>query len=164
MPAILKGWFERVYLYGFGYGLGEYNDKRWGDRYGDGKMLGKRAFLLVMVGWWKEHLFARGIAGPIDDVLFLINYGMLYYTGFVVLPAFVVYLADWFDDEKFWSMAIDLRQKLKSLSDERPIAYRCQNGGDYELLTLVLKDGLGDSSAPGFSLHVMKEELGGLSG
>jgi NAD(P)H dehydrogenase (quinone) len=163
MPAILKGWFDRVYSYGFAYGLGEYNDKRWGDRYGDGKMLGKRAFVIVTVGGWKEHLSARGISGPIDDILFPINHGMLYYTGFTVLPAFVVYQSDRFDDEKFRPTAIELRQKLKSLSDERPIAYRRQNGGDYELPTLVLKDGLGNSSAQGYSLHVMEEELGAVS-
>jgi NAD(P)H dehydrogenase (quinone) len=37
MPAILKGWFERVYSLGFAYGLGEHNDTKWGDRYGEGK-------------------------------------------------------------------------------------------------------------------------------
>jgi len=157
MPAILKGWFDRVYSYGFAYGLGEYNDKRWGDRYGEGKMLGKRAFLVVTAGGRKEHLSARGIAGPIDDILFPINHGMLYYSGFAVLPPFVVYLANRSDDEKFRSTAIELRQKLKSLSDERPIAYRRQNGGDYEIPTLVLKAGLGNSSASGFSLHIMEE-------
>lgn len=36
MPAILKGWVDRVFAYGFAYGVGEHSDKRWGDRYGDG--------------------------------------------------------------------------------------------------------------------------------
>lgn len=30
MPAILKGWVERVYAYGFAYGVGEHSDVRWG--------------------------------------------------------------------------------------------------------------------------------------
>ncbi|TIU91871.1 MAG: NAD(P)H-dependent oxidoreductase, partial [Mesorhizobium sp.] len=34
MPAILKGWVDRVYAYGFAYGVGEHSDKRWGDRFG----------------------------------------------------------------------------------------------------------------------------------
>ncbi len=30
MPAILKGWVERVYAYGFAYGVGEHSDTHWG--------------------------------------------------------------------------------------------------------------------------------------
>src|SRR3954451_12494045 len=29
MPAILKGWVDRVYACGFAYGVGEHSDKRW---------------------------------------------------------------------------------------------------------------------------------------
>ena len=43
MPAILKGWVDQVYAYGFGYGVGEHSEKRWGDRYGEGRLAGKRA-------------------------------------------------------------------------------------------------------------------------
>jgi hypothetical protein len=43
MPAILKGWVERVYAHGFAYGVGEHSDKRWGDRYGEGMMGGPGA-------------------------------------------------------------------------------------------------------------------------
>jgi len=35
MPAIMKGWFERVYAYGFAYGVGEHSDSHWGDRFGE---------------------------------------------------------------------------------------------------------------------------------
>ncbi|TIM95454.1 MAG: NAD(P)H-dependent oxidoreductase, partial [Mesorhizobium sp.] len=40
MPAILKGWVDRVFAYGFAYGVGEHSDKRWGDRYGEGTLIG----------------------------------------------------------------------------------------------------------------------------
>ena len=40
MPAIMKGWVERVYAYGFGYGVGEHSETHWGDRYGEGMMAG----------------------------------------------------------------------------------------------------------------------------
>jgi NAD(P)H dehydrogenase (quinone) len=36
MPAIMKGWIDRVYAYGFAYGVGEHSDRHWGDRYGEG--------------------------------------------------------------------------------------------------------------------------------
>lgn len=86
MPAILKGWVDRVFAYGFAYGVGEHSDKRWGDRYGDGTLKGKRAMLVVTAGGWEEHYSGRGVNGPIDDLLFPINHGILYYPGYDVLP------------------------------------------------------------------------------
>jgi putative NADPH-quinone reductase len=50
MPAILKGWVDRVFAYGFAYGVGERSDKRWGDRYGGGTLAGRRAMLIVTAG------------------------------------------------------------------------------------------------------------------
>ncbi|OHC12983.1 MAG: NAD(P)H dehydrogenase, partial [Pseudomonadales bacterium GWC1_66_9] len=88
MPAILKGWVERVYAYGFAYGVGEHSDARWGDRYGEGMLAGKRAMLIVTAGGWESHYGPRGINGPIDDILFPIQHGILYYPGFDVLPPF----------------------------------------------------------------------------
>ena len=101
MPAILKGWVDRVYAYGFAYGVGEHSDKRWRDRFGEGTLAGKRAMLLVTTGGWEEHYSARGVNGPIDDLLFPINHGILYYPGFDVLPPFVVYSADRLDEARF---------------------------------------------------------------
>ena len=101
MPAILKGWVDRVFAYGFAYGVGEHSDRRWGDRYGEGTLAGKRAMLIVTAGGWEEHYSARGINGPIDDLLFPINHGILYYPGYDVLPPFVVYKADRLDEAGF---------------------------------------------------------------
>lgn len=153
MPAILKGWVDRVYSMGFAYGNGEHNDKRWGDRYGEGKMLGKCAMVLVTVGGWKEHYSARGICGPMDDLLFPITHGTLYYVGFEVLPSFVVYQSDRADEAAFNAAAGELRQRLRELSSTEPIPFRPQNGGDYELPTLMLKSGLESASQSGFSIH-----------
>ncbi|KAF4968700.1 hypothetical protein FSARC_3986 [Fusarium sarcochroum] len=157
MPAILKGWFERVYSLGFAYGKGEYNEKHWGDRYGEGLFVNKRAMLVVTVGSWPEHYSARGIAGPIDDVLYPVNHGLLFYAGFQVLPSHVVYRADKMAETTFEREAEALREKLRALETTKTISYRAQNAGDYEIPTLTLKPGLeGDSTATGFSLHIDK--------
>ena len=50
-----------------------------------------RAMVIVTAGGWESHYSPRGINGPIDDVLFPIQHGMLYYPGFDVLPPFVIY-------------------------------------------------------------------------
>lgn len=65
MPAILKGWVDRVFSYGIGYGLGEYTDTHWGDRYGEGVFAGKKAMVITNAGGWKEYYSPRGVNGPI---------------------------------------------------------------------------------------------------
>src|SRR5437016_1086528 len=109
MPAILKGWVDRVFAYGFAYGVGEHSDKRWGDRYGEGTLAGKRAMLIVTAGGWEPHYSGRGINGPTDDLLFPINHGILYYPGYDVLPPFLVYGVDRLDETGFAPVAERLR-------------------------------------------------------
>ena len=154
MPAILKGWVDRVYARGFAYGVGEHSDRRWGDRYGEGILAGKRAMLIVTTGGWQEHYSPRGINGPIDEVLFPINHGILYYPGYGVLPPFVVYKVDRLDATGFEAAAEQLRERMRTIATTRPISYRRQNGGDYLIPSMQLRPELGDAEATGFALHV----------
>ena len=158
MPAILKGWVDRVYAYGFAYGVGEHSDKRWGDRYGEGTLAGKRAMLIVAAGGWEEHYSARGVNGPIDDLLFPINHGILYYPGYDVLPSFVVYSTDRFTEARFEAAAQRLRERIRTLKSTRPIPYRRQNGGDYHIPSMELRPELEAVGASGFSLHLKQAE------
>jgi len=158
MPAILKGWVDRVFAYGFAYGVGEHSDKRWGDRYGEGTLAGKRAMLIVTAGGWEPHYSGRGINGPIDDLLFPINHGILFYPGYDVLPPFVVYQADRIDDARFVSIAERLRERMRALASTRPLSYRRQNGGDYLIPSMQLRSELGASGATGFALHLNEAE------
>ncbi len=154
MPAILKGWVDRVFAYGFAYGVGEHSDKRWGDRYGEGTLAGKRAMLIVAAGGWEEHYSPRGINGPIDDLLFPINHGILYYPGYDVLPPFVTYSTDRLNETRFEAAAESLRDRMRSIETTRPISYRRQNGGDYHIPTMQLRTGLGAPKASGLALHI----------
>jgi NAD(P)H dehydrogenase (quinone) len=153
MPAILKGWVERVYAYGLAYGVGEHSDARWGERYGEGRFAGKRAMLVVTTGGWESHYSARGINGPIDDVLFPIQHGMLFYPGFDVLPPFVVYRTSRVDDAKYVEVRDALGQRLDDLWTAAPIAFRPQNGGAYAIPALTLRDDLAPGRV-GFAAHV----------
>ncbi len=153
LPAILKGWVDRVFAYGFGYGVGEHSDQRWGDRYGEGALVGKRAMLIVTAGGWAQHYSARGINGPIDDLLFPIQHGILYYPGYDVLPPFVAYRCDRMDASGFDAAAADLRQRMRDLAATPPIPFRRQNGGDYLIPSCTLRPELGDPGASGFALH-----------
>ncbi|RDU97516.1 NAD(P)H-dependent oxidoreductase [Trinickia dinghuensis] len=140
MPAILKGWVDRVYAYGFAYGVGEHSDERWGDRYGEGSMAGKRAMLVVTTGGWDTHYGPRGINGPIDDILFPINHGVLFYPGFDVLPPFVVHRTSKMDEARFAQTSDALGRRLDELWSTRPIPYRRQNAGDYVIPEGTLRE------------------------
>jgi NAD(P)H dehydrogenase (quinone) len=153
MPAILKGWVERVFAYGFGYGVGEHSDQRWGDRYGEGTMVGKRAMLIVTAGGWESHYGPRGVNGPIDDILFPIQHGVLHYPGFDVLPPFVVYRTGRMDDARYSAICASLGKRLDMLWDTTPIAFRAQNAGDYVIPELTLRAGVAPGRT-GFSAHV----------
>ncbi|TWB16895.1 NAD(P)H dehydrogenase (quinone) [Nitrospirillum amazonense] len=153
MPAILKGWVDRVFAYGFAYGVGEHSDRRWGDRYGEGVFQGRRAMVITTAGGWAPHYGPRGINGPIEDLLFPIHHGILYYPGYTVLPPFVAYSVDRLDAAGFEGEAERLRQRMRTLEQTSPIPYRQQNGGDYLIPSMELREGLG-GGATGFALHL----------
>jgi NAD(P)H dehydrogenase (quinone) len=153
MPAIMKGWVDRVFAYGFGYGVGEHSDRKWGDRYGEGTFKGKRAMLITTTGGWATHYAPRGINGRIDDLLFPINHGVLYYPGFDVLPSYVIYRTGKMDEARYQQTLSELGARLDSLWETAPIAYRMQNGGDYDVPSLELKAGL-SAERSGLDIHL----------
>ena len=153
MPAILKGWVDRVYSYGFGYGVGEHNATRYGDRFGEGALQGKRAMLSVTIGGPESHYSDRGINGPIDDLLYPIQHGILYHPGMEVLPPHVLYSAGRMSPEAFADAAETWKKRLLTLEQTDPIPYRRQNDGDYEIPAARLREGLETPGRTGFSLH-----------
>jgi NAD(P)H dehydrogenase (quinone) len=153
MPAILKGWVDRVYAYGFGYGVGEHSDVRWGDRYGEGTLAGKRAMLVVTTGGWESHYGPRGVNGPIDDLLFPIQHGVLHYPGFEVLPPYLVYRTSRMDEDRYAAVRDGLGERLDALWTTAPIRFRRQNAGEYEIPSLTLKPEVAPDRV-GFRAHI----------
>lgn len=156
MPAIMKGWFDRVYTLGFGYGVGEHSDRRWGDRYGEGTLAGKRAMLMVTTGGWESHYGPRGINGAIEDLLFPIQHGMLFYPGMEVLPPFLLYRTRTVDEARFAAIREELGRRLDTLATTPPIPYRRQNHGDYEIPAMTLKSDLAPG-VEGFKAHLQTD-------
>jgi NAD(P)H dehydrogenase (quinone) len=128
MPAILKGWVDRVFAYGLAYGYrGEGNRYR----YGAGGLQGKRALLSVSVGGPAEDYGMRGINGPLDQLLFPITHGMLFFAGMDVLPTHAIYGSGRVTAARVAAEKSAWRQRLAGLFDEAPIPFRRQNDGDY---------------------------------
>lgn len=155
-PAILTGWFDRVLTKGFAYGLPDPNSPGRMLRYGEGPLAGKRAMLVVTAGGRETAFGPRGVNGDINEVLFPVQHGTLWYIGMTVLPPMVTYGANRVDDAAFEATAEQLTTRLAGIGTDEPIPYRYQNHGDYDD-DLVLKDHLVPEEG-GLGVHVTPTE------
>ncbi|NKL23903.1 NAD(P)H-dependent oxidoreductase [Rhizobium leguminosarum] len=146
MPGILKGWVDRVYAYGFTYGVGPSGGANWGNRFGEGVFKGKRAMVAMTVGGRMAHYGPRGVNGAIDDLLWPIQHGVLYYPGFDVLPPTVFYEVNRAEPDAVETMAKTFVERLLNASTTEPIPFIPQNGGDYDDIQ-VLRPGVGSEEA-----------------
>ncbi|GAU66883.1 putative oxidoreductase [Streptomyces sp. NBRC 110611] len=131
MPAILKGWFDRVLVKGFGFGL---TDPATGHhrRYGDGRLTGKRAMVITTAGARAATLGPRGVNGDLNDLLFPLQHGTLWYTGMSVVPPLPIPSADRTTATTYETAATRLRDRLLTLPTTPPLPFRHQNTGDYD--------------------------------
>lgn len=81
LPAILKGWVDRVFAMGTVYGNGK-------GVYDTGAFPDKTAFLCFTTGG-PEMAYNGGKNGDLDTILFPIHHGMFYFAGMTVLPPFI---------------------------------------------------------------------------
>ncbi|WP_085315693.1 NAD(P)H-dependent oxidoreductase [Derxia lacustris] len=128
MPAILKGWIDRVWAYGLAYGYQGAGNRY---RYGEGGLRGRRALLSVTVGGPAVEYSARGINGQLDQLLFPITHGTLFFPGMEVLPTHAVYGAGRLTADDVATVKQAWRRRVEGLFDDAPIPFRHQNGGDY---------------------------------
>jgi NAD(P)H dehydrogenase (quinone) len=91
VPAIMKGWFERVLAFGFAYADG--------CRYDKGYFKNKRGILCLATGGTRQRFSREGVYGDIDQVLWPTQRLMIEYMGIAPLEPFVAYGAPRIDDE-----------------------------------------------------------------
>ena len=93
IPAILKGWIDRVLARSFVYGPGMVFET--------GGLRGKKAMCALTTGSSEELLSERGFyARTIDELLRHLFHGTLAFVGLAVLPPFVAYSAAKVSDEE----------------------------------------------------------------
>ncbi|MQA10324.1 MAG: flavodoxin family protein [Pseudonocardiaceae bacterium] len=155
MPAILKGWFDRVFVKGFAYGVRDPASGRT-LRYGNGGLAGKRAMVVVSVGAPEITIGPRGIHGDINDLLFPVQHGALWYAGISVAPPLVIAGANRLSDADYDTSAKQLRERLRTLPTAEPLPFRHQDGGDYDE-SLVLRPELASRHA-GLRVHYVGAE------
>jgi NAD(P)H dehydrogenase (quinone) len=82
-PAIVKGWFDRVMSYGFGYVDGA--------RYDRGLFRGRFAMTCIPTGGTPERFSKGSTYGPIETVLWPFQHCAIRYTGLTLLDDFIAY-------------------------------------------------------------------------
>jgi putative NADPH-quinone reductase len=121
-PAILKGWFDRVFAYGEVYASQR--------RFEKGRYAGKRAMLSITVGTSRETYMYGGRSGDIDLMLWPINF-TLAYVGYDVLAPFVAYGVEgglrYSDqstiDARLQDIAHDFRNQLAKLDQRQKVSF-----------------------------------------
>lgn len=85
MPAILKGWFDRVFAQGFVVDLEK------GRVYGEGLLKGKRAMIVATTGATAEMYAPGGVHGDLGAHLSIITHNIFEFVGMTPLPPFIVF-------------------------------------------------------------------------
>jgi NAD(P)H dehydrogenase (quinone) len=85
VPAMLKGWFERVLAFGFAYADGK--------RYDTGFFREKKGILCLTSGGTRDRFSANGVYGEMDQVLWSVQRLVIEYLGMQALEPFVAYAA-----------------------------------------------------------------------
>lgn len=132
MPALLKGWFDRVFVKGFAYGVPDPDHPGRSLRYGQGALEGTRALVVLTAGSPAAATGPRGVNGQLDHVLFPLLHGTLWYAGMSVLPPVAVHDADRLTAQQYAQAAALLRHRVRTIPETAPLPFRTQNGGDYD--------------------------------
>ncbi len=113
LPAVLKGWVDRVFAMGRTYGGGHI--------YETGVFRGKRALLSLTTGGPEEAYRLGGFNGDIAAILRPVHRGMLQFVGFDVLSPQIVYGAVRMTQEERNQQISAYTGRLRRIQEESPI-------------------------------------------
>jgi len=117
MPAILKGWVDRVFAYGRIYGQGRWYEKGLGR--------GKRAVVLVTTGGPASMYSGKGLHPALEAILTPIHHGIFWFNGFSPLSPFVAWSAAHGSDLDRQKVLENWRTRLPNLFDEPTLQLPC---------------------------------------
>jgi NAD(P)H dehydrogenase (quinone) len=113
LPAILKGWVDRVFAMGRTYGGGRIYDS--------GTFRGRRAMLSLTTGGPAPAYAPDGFNGDLAAILKPIPRGMLAFLGYSVLAPQVSFAAARVDDAQRRTWLDQWAQRLAAIESEQPI-------------------------------------------
>uniref|UniRef100_H3CBA8 Ribosyldihydronicotinamide dehydrogenase [quinone] n=1 Tax=Tetraodon nigroviridis TaxID=99883 RepID=H3CBA8_TETNG len=115
VPAILKGWFDRVFTQGFAFSLE--------NMYDNGVFKDKKAMLSFTTGAIQTMFQPDGINGDINVTLWPIQNGTLHFCGFQVLAPQIFWCPAHSEPAARTAMLDGWRARLKGLMAEKPLAF-----------------------------------------
>ncbi|WP_179400855.1 NAD(P)H-dependent oxidoreductase [Burkholderia guangdongensis] len=125
VPAIMKGWLDRVLVSGKVYGGVRFYDR--------GGMRGKRALLAYSCGG-RDYMFgADGVHGEMDLMMRHMLRGTLGYAGFDVLPSFVAHHVPYIGDQARAAMLDRYGEYLTQLDRVAPLPFPTLDDFDGEM-------------------------------
>ena len=114
LPAILKGWVDRIFAMGLVYGAGK-------GVYDNGTYKNKTAFLTLTTGGPEIAYGETGKNGNLDTILYPIQHGMFYFAGMTVLPPFISFSPARITDEERKTQLVLYKTYLEKASTLTPI-------------------------------------------
>jgi NAD(P)H dehydrogenase (quinone) len=114
VPAILKGWIDRVFVQGFAFTAT--------DTFAHGPLTGKSGMLMLTAGYGPNDFGPGGSSGDLDILLHHIQYGTFGYAGMSVLPMFAAMEADSADASRLAAWEASVRQRAQTLAMTEPLA------------------------------------------
>ncbi len=116
VPAILKGWIDRVFAVTVAYGGG-----RWFDQ---GVYRGKRVLIACTTGARADRFTEAGLFGPIDWVLHPLRVGTFNFCGFDTLQPFIAWAAGHQSAAAQQALLAQWRARLRDVWQEAPQPFR----------------------------------------
>lgn len=114
LPAMLKGWIDRVFVSGAVYGRTALYDQ--------GRLRGKRAVVCVTTGAPRAAFGPGSLNGDMLDILAPLHRGVLGFTGMTVLPPCICYHVPYEGDAARAAMLEAWRDHLAGLDRLAPLA------------------------------------------
>ncbi|MBU6455396.1 MAG: NAD(P)H-dependent oxidoreductase [Cyanobacteria bacterium REEB67] len=114
MPAILKGWCDRVLAMGRIYGGGKFFE----NGLGEGK---RRAMLIATTGGGANAYDGWGLNPPLDELLKPIQHGIFWFNGFQPLEPFIAYSASRIGDSEREKYLTALTERMAHFTKEVPL-------------------------------------------
>ncbi|XP_074056433.1 NAD(P)H dehydrogenase [quinone] 1 [Macrotis lagotis] len=119
LPAILKGWFERVFTGEFAYTYAAMYDK--------GPFKNKKAVLSITTGGAGSMYKPIGVHGDINVLLWPIQSGILYFCGFQVLEPQLVYSIGHTPADERLQILEKWKTRLENIWVEKPLTFTPSN-------------------------------------
>jgi len=114
MPAIMKGWVDRVFAQGFAYDEGQEFER--------GLLRGKKAMVAMTVGYPRAY-YAQAPQRDLARALEPIHYGVFAYCGLEVLPPYIVHAPGSMSEAERRDALEEYRQYLSELHKVKPLVF-----------------------------------------